>query len=913
MIQAARYIIRKLIGILLTIFIGVFLVVWMMDQPTPTPFGPGPSPLENALYKNINISTSWFVNQVINTSTPVPVEQLEIAAAAHFQILVDRAGLEDPPFIRHLKWTAYALIFHWGDMEPDSAGRVAWVPPGAGKYNLNQAVLDYLPPTLLLAGISFLLLFLISLPLSLYISQRPNSWVDRALRLVAPLSSVPAWVIGIILIMLFAVSLRWLPPGNMWDGVPPETLWGRITTLARHLVLPVSAILLSLVFQLVNTWRTIFVTFGNEDYVELGKAQGLSNHAFQRDYHLRPSLPFVMTSYTLLLIGFWQLTMAVEIIFNWRGIGWLYIKAALPNYWDESWYQGEVLIALTLVVLFAYILGLAVFVLDLAYVMVDPRIRLLKNGPKLRSINTKAKKQKPQRSAAKEAITRPLPALAANHNKGKPTAIRPPQNVDKPTPIPTTYDSQQIQRMIRAENHKRWKRQFRLVFHTPSAIVGMLIILFLLAGSIYAIVALPYQTIGSKWSKSIMSSRKVYIPKVANPTWLNWFRKDPHLSRIILNSHQDAQKTVQPAAEGTSSIRYVYTIDYPYKEFPTEFNLYLDAKYSQKRPFVELEWHTPDGRLIDLKGTGAEKESSYDLAQVNPIRRWVSQTAGLKEWFVFERYNTTPAYYLLFANPESLTPQVVSGEYTLVMDVVGFETGSDVDSELTVMGSVWGPFGTDIYRRDLTVPLFWGMPIALIIGMGGALITTLLSLLLAAVGVWFNGWVDDLIQRLTEVNLILPTLAITILAHAYLGVPVWVVLLVNILLNIFGAHIKSFRAALLQVRELPYIEAAQAYNASASRIIWVYLIRKILPIMIPQLIILIPAFVFLEATLGLFNINLGLPTWGNVIYEATRYSASYGGSFWVLQPIALLLLTGVGFGLFGQALERLLDPRLQDE
>ena len=81
----------------------------------------------------------------------------------------------------------------------------------------------------------------------------------------------------------------------------------------------------------------------------------------------------------------------------------------------------------------------------------------------------------------------------------------------------------------------------------------------------------------------------------------------------------------------------------------------------------------------------------------------------------------------------------------------------------------------------------------------------------------------------------------------------------------------------------------------------------------PQLVILVPSFVFLEATLGLFNINTGLPTWGTVIYQAMTKGAMYGSRFWVLEPLALLLLTGVAFALFGSALERLLNPRLLEK
>jgi peptide/nickel transport system permease protein len=181
---------------------------------------------------------------------------------------------------------------------------------------------------------------------------------------------------------------------------------------------------------------------------------------------------------------------------------------------------------------------------------------------------------------------------------------------------------------------------------------------------------------------------------------------------------------------------------------------------------------------------------------------------------------------------------------------------------------------------------------------------------LAATGVWFGGWVDNLIQRLVEANMILPVIGIAVLIYSYFNVSIWTLLWIVVLLNVFGSPIKSFRAALLQVRDSPYIEAAKAYGAGNTRIIFRYLVPRIIPTLIPQLVILIPAYVFLEATLGIFNVYSIYPTWGRIIYEALRYGGSYGSGYWVLEPIGMLLLTGLAFSMLGFALERILNPRI---
>ncbi len=203
-------------------------------------------------------------------------------------------------------------------------------------------------------------------------------------------------------------------------------------------------------------------------------------------------------------------------------------------------------------------------------------------------------------------------------------------------------------------------------------------------------------------------------------------------------------------------------------------------------------------------------------------------------------------------NPDSDEPEVVTGRYTLQIDGLTFEQNSDINAKLVLLGQVYGFAGTDNLRRDLFFPLIWGMPFALGFGLFGALITTLLSMIISAAGVWFGGWVDNLIQRVTEMNLVLPVLAICVLAYAYLGINLWIILLLIVLLNVFGSPTKNFRSAFLTIKTAPYIEAAQAYGASSMRIILHYMVPKIIPVIIPQLIILIPSFVFLEVTLRLF-------------------------------------------------------------
>ncbi|MCX6068080.1 MAG: ABC transporter permease, partial [Chloroflexi bacterium] len=195
-----------------------------------------------------------------------------------------------------------------------------------------------------------------------------------------------------------------------------------------------------------------------------------------------------------------------------------------------------------------------------------------------------------------------------------------------------------------------------------------------------------------------------------------------------------------------------------------------------------------------------------------------------------------------------------------------------------------------------------------------ALGSTATTMVIAAAGAWYGGWVDELIQRVTEINLVLPFLPILIMIGTFYSRSIWLMLGATILLSIFGGGIKTYRAMFIQVKESPYIEAARAYGASDLRIIIRYLSPRLVPTLIPQLVTLIPSYVFLEATLAVLGLgDPVLPTWGKVISDARSNGALYGGLYyWVLEPAILLMVAGLAFALLGFALDRIFNPRLRE-
>ena len=893
------HLLKKGLLISLTIFLGVLITISIMNRTVVVGWGTSPAQLDTTIERQIDRTIQLYFRDNPSVRNLPQYEQEALFDQMYVE-LADEYGLDLPKFQRHLLWTLKALKLDWGRLRVGGVNPfpiIGWKPV---KFNLNQELLlTYLPNTMLLAGSAFFLVFLFGLPMSLMLARNYGKWFDRVLSFFSPLSSIPSWVIGILLIWIFAFELGILPSGRMFDAFPPATQWGYILVIMKHMALPVLSISLSLFFQLVYSWRTFFITFSSEDYVELGKAKGLSNRALQRKYILRPSLAYIITSFSLLFVSFWQMTIALEVVFNWPGLGWLYVVKGLPNLWGESIYPGDLLISISLVVIFAYLMGGVVLLLDFFYVLVDPRVTFRQKDVTLR---IKRHRQSLFQSI-KRIFQRKKQPNWTTFRKQKP-------GVDQVSKSASNKDQFRLQRMQLWRGIKNTLREVR---RYPSAIIGFIIILFLIIGSLYAVIFLPYEKIGEDWERSNLGGQS-RTPQLARPAWVNWFREKDYLSIINLDSEKgEGEKIITSISDDVDKISITYTFDYDYVDFPEEVFIYFVGKYEDKRPFASVLWKTPDGREIELKAIAVGTDAKFDFEQSIPVSDLLNDGSNFGLWFDPLDQSNHNTHDLLFADPYATQAEILPGEYQLVIDGVTFEPDSDIDADLVLLGQVYGIAGTDFYRRDLLVPLLWGMPYALLIGLFGALSTTIISMIFAATGVWFGGWVDNLVQRMIDVNLVLPILAIAVMAYAFLGIDIVTILVVYIFLSAFGTPTKNFRAAFLQIKEAPYIEAAKAYGASNLRIILRYMVPRLIPVLIPQLVILIPSFVFLEATLGFFNIKMIYPTWGTVIFQATTHSGMFYSRYWVLQPIILLLLTGLGFSLFGFALERILNPRLKGE
>jgi len=442
-------------------------------------------------------------------------------------------------------------------------------------------------------------------------------------------------------------------------------------------------------------------------------------------------------------------------------------------------------------------------------------------------------------------------------------------------------------------------KSLREIFSDPMAVIGGILIILLLSISVYALVTIPYSEAVRLWR----GGEDVWynLPKMVPPAWINNFRSEKLPETILVSSTDESVKKVYSESEGEiGDVTFSLAFDYEFDTFPNEITIFLDATYTEKKPHLNISLFKPDGEELRITSMSVPDKGSFIFSQDQVLFRRLGRVL--------------PAHQAVLAvDPKDENSTAQQGTYILQFKGNLFEAESDLDAEVVVYGDVYGIAGTDHRRRDLSVALLYGTPVALMFGLLAAVGTSLSTMVIAAIGTWYGGWVDAAIQRITEINLVLPVLPILIMVGTFYSRSIWLMLGVIILLSIFGGGIKSYRAIFLQVKESAYIEAAQAYGASGPRIIIRYLVPRIIPTLIPGLVTLIPAFVFYEAALNVLGLgDPVLPTWGKVIDDARVNGALYQGLYyWILEPAFLLMATGLGFSLLGFALDRIFNPRLR--
>ena len=239
---------------------------------------------------------------------------------------------------------------------------------------VSRLIAERLPATLELALVAATLALCIGIPMGVYAALKRNTWLAQSFMMLSLLGvSLPTFLIGILLILAFAVGLGWLP--SFGRGETVQLGWWTSGLLKgdgiQHIILP--AITLA-VFQLTLIMRLVraeMLEVLRTDYIKFARARGLSDRAIHFGHALKNTLVPVMTITGLQLGGLIAFAIITETVFQWPGMGLLFIQAVT---------FADIPVMAAYLCLIALIFVSINLVVDLLYFAVDPRLRIGKAG-----------------------------------------------------------------------------------------------------------------------------------------------------------------------------------------------------------------------------------------------------------------------------------------------------------------------------------------------------------------------------------------------------------------------------------------------------------------------------------------------------------------------------------------------------
>jgi peptide/nickel transport system permease protein len=266
-------------------------------------------------------------------------------------------GLNDPVIVQFLRFVGNALRFNFGI-----------------SYQFKQPVIDLIgerfPATMELSIVSALLALLVGIPMGVYTALRRDSWLSKIFLTVSLIGiSLPTFLIGILLIFVFSVTLKWLPSFGRGEVVDLGFWTTGLLTASGLQALILPAITLGL-FQMTLVMRLVrseMLEVLRTDYIKFARARGLTSRAVNFGHALRNTLVPVITIVGLQFGSIIAFAIITETVFEWPGMGLLFLKAVQ---------NADIPIMAAYLLLVAAIFGTINLAVDLLYVAVDPRIRI---------------------------------------------------------------------------------------------------------------------------------------------------------------------------------------------------------------------------------------------------------------------------------------------------------------------------------------------------------------------------------------------------------------------------------------------------------------------------------------------------------------------------------------------------------
>lgn len=272
------------------------------------------------------------------------------AGSPNLDLLREKLGLNDPFFVRYVRWLLNLLRGDFGYSLVSG-------------MKIETLIARSLPATFELAILALIFSTILSVGLGILEAIKQNTWVDYLLSVFGVVGiSIPQFFLGIVLVKIFALELGWLPTGGrLVEGV--TTFWGRVP----NIVLPLLTMTVSMTAALMRYTRNSMLDVMNMDYVKTARSKGIPEWKVYIKHVFRNALIPVITVLCFRLPMLVGGTVVIESVFAWPGIGNTVISALMSK-------DFPLILISTLMT--AVVIMLASLLVDLFTALLDPRVRL---------------------------------------------------------------------------------------------------------------------------------------------------------------------------------------------------------------------------------------------------------------------------------------------------------------------------------------------------------------------------------------------------------------------------------------------------------------------------------------------------------------------------------------------------------
>jgi peptide/nickel transport system permease protein len=451
-----------------------------------------------------------------------------------------------------------------------------------------------------------------------------------------------------------------------------------------------------------------------------------------------------------------------------------------------------------------------------------------------------------------------------------------------------------------------WKSTTRQFLRSKSGFAGLVMMIVILLFTVYSAAEVP-QNIAFKWNNPQSWTGN---PVGAAPVWVGVIGL--HVSPSIPVSLKMWQES-NVSAGAARFYEYNSNSSFSWSSSTTPQDVSFLPTFRGNAISATIAWTKPGAKAVDIQVSQVQSGNQYD-ANSPDFKNAISQYILAQTGQYSSGLTKSQVMSALFDQNGKglLSGPVDTGDFTVEVQLLSTSPlNFTSNSSFNVIGTSYGPMGTDYYGRPIDLGILAGLPNALELGILTSVVAVVGGVIFGGLAGYFGGRKDGIMQWTTIVFLALPALNfLVVISYSSSLTLLEEGLLISFLSWPFYAIIA--RTVALSIKSQTYIEADRAMGIPAYRTFFSHFMPRLAPVSIAYAVLGIPAGILLVETLGFLGIQPpNLITWGTILDSAFfNEAALYGWWWWVLFPGLMIVIATIPFVLMGFALHKIIAPRV---